>query len=431
MKDQHKKLRGGALRLALVCVLCAASLCLAPLSSQATGTYTIGVGETVTLYWQASGVTNIGQVVWAISGTSATKVSSTLYSCTVKGVSAGTVTVSAAIYYYIQSPAGYIYQMNTTDAFTVNVKQTQPTSVSLNYSSYSLREGSTLVLTPTLSPGGTATSYTWSSSDSSVASVSSGGAVTANLKGSATITVTTSNGKTASCHITVTDPLAIVTSATPSNLAQNVAVGTKPSVTFSAAVSAGDSFGAIRLIRQSNQSTVSGTASISGSKVVFTPTASLNVAESYQLVVPAGAVKNKYGTTNTSDTAVSFTTVAFATIASAPAEGQTDVPIAGPIKITFDSAPVAGSAFGGIQLAASGTSAPVTCAPQRQGADDHPQVAAERVDLLYAIDPGQRADSLKRRELRAVLYPPFYDFGGGGYLCRRQRHSGRPLPDRQ
>ena len=70
--------------------------------------------------------------------------------------------------------------------------------------------GETLTLTPTVAPGNaTDKSVTWSSSNEAVATVSNDGVVTAVAAGTATITVTTTDGaKTATCAVTVAAPAA-------------------------------------------------------------------------------------------------------------------------------------------------------------------------------------------------------------------------------
>ena len=77
-------------------------------------------------------------------------------------------------------------------------------SVSLN-KTFSMVVGATLTLTATVTPSNaTDKSVTWTSSNTSVATVSSTGVVTAITVGSATITVKTNDGgKTATCSVTV------------------------------------------------------------------------------------------------------------------------------------------------------------------------------------------------------------------------------------
>ena len=87
------------------------------------------------------------------------------------------------------------------------------TGVSLNKTTTTLTVGDTETLTATVSPNdATDKSVTWSSDDTSVATVDPNGLVTAVGAGTANITVTTTDGsKTASCAVTVN--AAIVTSA--------------------------------------------------------------------------------------------------------------------------------------------------------------------------------------------------------------------------
>ena len=87
-----------------------------------------------------------------------------------------------------------------------------PTSVSLNKTSLTLEVGKTYTLTKTVSPSTATTSYRWSSSNTSVATVDSSGKVTAKKTGTAIITVKTSNGKTATCKVTVNLPTPQITS---------------------------------------------------------------------------------------------------------------------------------------------------------------------------------------------------------------------------
>ncbi len=88
----------------------------------------------------------------------------------------------------------------------------EPTSVSLNKTSLTLDVGKSYTLTKTVSPPNAVTSYIWSSSNTSVATVDKNGKVTAKKAGTATITVKTSNGKTANCKVTVNLPAPQITS---------------------------------------------------------------------------------------------------------------------------------------------------------------------------------------------------------------------------
>ena len=92
------------------------------------------------------------------------------------------------------------------------IEISEPTSVSLNKTALTLDVGKSYTLTKTVSPSNAVTSYTWSSSNTSVATVDKNGKVTAKASGTATITVKTSNGKTANCKVTVNLPTPQITS---------------------------------------------------------------------------------------------------------------------------------------------------------------------------------------------------------------------------
>ena len=101
------------------------------------------------------------------------------------------------------------------------------TSVSLNKTSASVTVGSTVALTASVAPeNATDQTIIWSSSDTSVATVSSTGVVKGIKAGTATITAKSSNGKTAKATITVTAVLKNVSviSATTLSLGDELTV---------------------------------------------------------------------------------------------------------------------------------------------------------------------------------------------------------------
>ena len=78
-----------------------------------------------------------------------------------------------------------------------------PTGVTLNKTKATLKVGGKLTLKPKLKGAGAKTTFTWTSSNKKIATVSSSGVVKALKKGTVTITVKTANGKKATCKITV------------------------------------------------------------------------------------------------------------------------------------------------------------------------------------------------------------------------------------
>ena len=121
----------------------------------------------------------------------------------------GSVNYSGSTYIsHSTTPTGYatpssdtINGYNSGGGSTVSV-----TGVILSENSISVEEGSDATLTATIAPSNaTNQNVSWSTSDASVATVS-GGIVTGVKEGSATITVTTSDGGyTATCNVTVTE----------------------------------------------------------------------------------------------------------------------------------------------------------------------------------------------------------------------------------
>ena len=125
----------------------------------------------------------------------------------IKAKKAGTCTITAKTY----------NGKKTTCKVTVKAKPktVAATGIKLNKSSVTITAGNTTKLYATITPSNaTNKSVTWSSSNSSVASVS-GGKITAKKAGTCTITAKTSNGKKATCKITVkAKPAASNTSTT-------------------------------------------------------------------------------------------------------------------------------------------------------------------------------------------------------------------------
>ena len=91
-----------------------------------------------------------------------------------------------------------------TSFFTVKgATKIRSKSVELTASAVTLEVGNIAALSAVMKPVNSTDKLTWSSSDENVASVNRYGTVTAAAPGEATITVTTSSRKTASCTVTV------------------------------------------------------------------------------------------------------------------------------------------------------------------------------------------------------------------------------------
>ena len=101
--------------------------------------------------------------------------------------------------------------ISVSKKYTLTIKPAvvSVTGVALDKSALSLTPGKSETLTATVAPNNaTNQNVTWSSNNADVATVDQNGIVTAVKAGTATITVTTADGnKTASCNVTVTQPV--------------------------------------------------------------------------------------------------------------------------------------------------------------------------------------------------------------------------------
>ena len=177
---------------------------------------TIKEGESVTLTTTCypDNTTFSKKITWSSSDTNVATVDA---NGTVIAKSAGTAVITATT------------ENGKTASCTVTVeKKLIPiTEVCLDKSSATLPEGETTALTATVLPENTTDSknVSWSSSNSEVAIVDANGTVTAKSAGTAIITATSENGKTASCAITVEKKLIPITEVSLSESAVGIIEG--------------------------------------------------------------------------------------------------------------------------------------------------------------------------------------------------------------
>lgn len=153
---------------------------------------TLGVGETYDLNSKLPSGTAAHSIVYSSSNSSVATVKSAGGLVTAKNT--GTATITATTY----------NGKKVTCKITV---KNAPTSVSLNKSSISMAaaSGNTFDLNSSLKTNTASHTIKYTSSNTKVATVkSAGGLVTPVSEGTATITATTYNGKTAKCTVTVT-----------------------------------------------------------------------------------------------------------------------------------------------------------------------------------------------------------------------------------
>ena len=154
----------------------------------------IGIGEATNLSVSFTpSNTNQKDITWSSSDSNKASVSTNGF---VTGVAVGTATITATV----ATESG-----TTTDTCYVTVSEIAATGVSLSNSSISLNVDGTSTLTASVLPANaTNKNVTWSSNNTSVATVNSSGLVTAISIGSATIMVTTADGGyTDTCSVTV------------------------------------------------------------------------------------------------------------------------------------------------------------------------------------------------------------------------------------
>jgi len=144
----------------------------------------IGKGETLKLTAAAS--VKVG-MTWTSSNTKAATVSSN-GTVTAKGIGTANITVKTS--------------GGRTAVCKVTVKNA-PSAVSLNKTSMTLGKGETYTLKSAANSGAASLKYSWKSSNPKAVKVDASGKVTAVGIGKAVITVTTFNGKTKTCKVTV------------------------------------------------------------------------------------------------------------------------------------------------------------------------------------------------------------------------------------
>ena len=103
----------------------------------------------------------------------------------------------------------------------ITVTGSEPQSMVMQHKLH-LGIGQEHTLSPMLLPTGTSSTLTWYSSNTSVATVSSAGVITANAVGDATITCVTANGLREDCDVTVTPTMVTSLSLNQEQLMMNV-----------------------------------------------------------------------------------------------------------------------------------------------------------------------------------------------------------------
>jgi O-glycosyl hydrolase len=273
---------------------------------------------------------------------------STPYTATITtGVSSSAGAALAANYSWIFTTAAAppppptvtaVTPLNTAINIALNTTLTATFSEPMNAASFT---SSTFTLIP---QGGSAVAGTYSVSGS-VATFTPTAALAYSTTYTATITtgVSSSSGAALAANYswsftTVAAPVApMVTAVTPLSAATNVATGTTVTATFSEAMSASSITSSTFTLTPQGGSAVTGTYSVNGAVVTFTPSAALAGGTQYTALVTTGVMSSS-GVALAANDSWYFTTAAAAapTVASvSPAKNATGVSINSAITATF------------------------------------------------------------------------------------------------
>lgn len=150
----------------------------------------LGNSEQLAVTYTPSNANTGKSITWKSSDTRI----ATISNGEVNGISVGTAIITAT------SEGGF------TSSCSVTVSEIAITGVSLSSTAETISIGGTKQLTATIEPSNASSkTLTWSSSNTTVTTVSSTGLVSAKAVGTSTITVKTNNNKQATCVITVTE----------------------------------------------------------------------------------------------------------------------------------------------------------------------------------------------------------------------------------
>lgn len=218
-----------------------------------TNNLTLGVGEEFIISESTNAGSYAWKFGWSCSDTkvaTVTKTSGNKAKIVAKGVGTAYITVKT-------------YNGKTATC-KVNVKSA-PTSVTLSNSNIILGKGETFIISQNSNSGSYAKSFTWSSSNSNVATIekTSGNKakITAKANGTATITFKTYNGITATCKVTVKNaPSSVKTNPT------SVTLGVGETYTISESTNSGTYANAENLKWSSTNTTVARVVKGSGNK---------------------------------------------------------------------------------------------------------------------------------------------------------------------
>ena len=256
----------------------------------------LNVGGTVTLdaklhpsYSEAS------SYLWSVADPSIISFKDYKYHDTkITGLKAGVTTVSVLV------------DGKLSASRRVLVYGNNPTSISIP-STKTLSVGESSQISATFYPSDTRTQLTWSSSNPSVATISSDGTIAALSPGKTIITVETTNHVTAKMELNVEAIPISLESSEPFAGSTNVDVLVTPILTFNQSVIYRDN-GEKSIHLKLGNSNVPGKTQYSGNTVKILPFKALLPNTLYQILIPKGCVTDEWGIPNAQESILSFST---------------------------------------------------------------------------------------------------------------------------
>lgn len=207
--------------------------------SQQTKAISLNVGETYTC--DIGSIPYLKGCQWTITDNDAMEFVNTpgTYDTrvTVRALSSPTYASPVIVhckYYYLElDPVSgrYIYQRSGYKDFNFFIHDPGPTGIEVNPSYLSLDVGERRWLTATVYPSSANQTVSWNTDDRNVATVNGSGYVEATGSGETYITVSTVNGKTARCFVSVKPVLPTSIKVSPGNA--EVAIGETRTLSYS------------------------------------------------------------------------------------------------------------------------------------------------------------------------------------------------------
>ncbi len=322
--------------------------------------YSMEVGETVTLYADEAStsyapVGNVSRTyIWSTSNSSIVEiVAKNGSACTVRAKAPGTAIIGnkqSMSYSSYDSILGTMsrWEEGFGGSWTITVDPLDPTGISIP-STLSVEAEDSKTLTPTFTPSNASSSLTWKSSDTSVATVSDG-KVYGKYPGTATITVTTENGYSDKCTVTVTAPQTFLSVVNPTDNKVNVSKDTTIKFTYNKSIIGSTAYSSIKLYDNTAKKSVSISSKTDGKNLIITPSSPLLQGHSYTATVPKNAVENYYAVKNTVESTTTFKIAPLCVEDSTLVDGAMDVNVDTDIAITFDGIIEQGSNWNNITL---------------------------------------------------------------------------------